>query len=240
MTSLQNSRTKLEKAYLSLKDTASSSPTGAAGGGAGSRLLEFRFNPEQYTISKTATWKSDPQKRAEEAPPPQFEGTAARTMDLSITLDETETGNSVADDVEKLFACCTPTSQSIDNDQPRPPYVVFAWGTYFSFTAYLTSVTAKYTLFRPNGMPIRAECSLKLTEVPEARPRQNPTSGTLEAHRIYTVATGDTLASIAYREYADAALWRALAEANDIDDPFRLPPGTILLVPPIATADGRR
>lgn len=232
MTSLQDSRTKLEKAYLSLKGAAAGSTTGAAGSGAGSTLITFRFNPEQYSIAKTATWKSDPQKRAEEAPPPQFEGTGARTMDLSILLDESESGNSVQADVEKLFSCCTPSAQSIDNDQPRPPYVVFAWGTHFSFTAYITSVTAKYTLFRPNGMPIRAECSLKLTEVPDARPRQNPTSGSLEAQRVYTVSTGDTLASVAYAEYADASRWRALAVANDIDDPMRLPPGTTLLVPP--------
>lgn len=240
MTSLQDGRTKLEKAYLSLKDAAAGSATGAAGGGAGTRLIEFRFNPEQYSITKSATWKSDPQKAAEQAPPPQFEGTAARTMDLSILLDESESSNGVASDVEKLFDCCTPSSQSIDNNQPRPPYVVFAWGTFFSFTAYITSITAKYTLFRPNGMPIRAECSLKLTEVPDARPRQNPTSGSLEAQRIFTVSTGDTLASVAYREYADAALWRALAEANDIDDPFHLPPGTTLLVPPAADADTYR
>lgn len=236
MTALQDSRTKLEKAYLSLKDAAAGSPTGAAGAGAGTRLIEFRFNPEQYSITKTAKWTSDSQKRAEEAPPPQFEGTEARTMDLSILLDETESGNSVQSDVEKLFDCCTPSAQSIDNNQPRPPYVVFAWGTYFSFTAYITSVTAKYTLFRPTGMPIRAECTLKLTEVPEARPRQNPTSGSLEAQRVYTVSTGDTLASVAFREYADAALWRALALANDIDDPMRLPPGTSLLIPPYADA----
>ncbi|HVL99041.1 MAG TPA: LysM peptidoglycan-binding domain-containing protein [Egibacteraceae bacterium] len=240
MTFMQDSRTKPEKAYLSLKETAAGSATGAAGSGAGTRLIEFRFNPEQYSISKSATWKSDPQKRAEEAPPPQFEGTGARTLELAILLDESETGNNVQSDVEKLFDCCTPSAQSIDNNQPRPPYVVFAWGTFFSFTAYITSVTAKYTLFRPNGAPIRAECSLKLTEVPEARPRQNPTSGTLEAHRIYTVSTGDTLASVAYREYADAALWRALAEANDIDDPMRLLPGTSLLIPPAAEAGAHR
>jgi nucleoid-associated protein YgaU len=54
------------------------------------------------------------------------------------------------------------------------------------------------------------------------------------------VVAGDSLASIAYDEYEDARLWRALAEANHLDDPMRLPPGTELLVPPPAEAAGYR
>lgn len=230
-TSLQDSRTKLEKAYLSLKDTASGSPTGAAASGAGTRLIEFHFNPEQYTISKSASWTSDPQKRAEEAPPSQFNGTDPRKMQVKILLDESKTGSSVQADVEKLFSCCAPSAKSLDNNQPRPTYVVFAWGTFFSFTAYITEISAQYTLFRPNGMPIRADCSLSLTEAPDDVPRQNPTSGALAAQRVYTMGAGDTLASVAYREYGDAGRWRALADANDIDDPMAVVPGTSLLIP---------
>jgi nucleoid-associated protein YgaU len=36
---------------------------------------------------------------------------------------------------------------------------------------------------------------------------------------------------VAYRAYGDAALWRDVAEANGIDDPTRLRPGTRLLLP---------
>jgi nucleoid-associated protein YgaU len=42
---------------------------------------------------------------------------------------------------------------------------------------------------------------------------------------------GDTLASIAYQEYRDPNRWRALAEANKIDDPMRVKAGTVLIVP---------
>ena len=36
---------------------------------------------------------------------------------------------------------------------------------------------------------------------------------------------------MAYRAYGDAGLWREIAEANEIDDPMRLHPGTRLLIP---------
>ena len=36
---------------------------------------------------------------------------------------------------------------------------------------------------------------------------------------------------LAWREYGDATAWRSIAEANGIDDPMVLVPGTELIVP---------
>jgi nucleoid-associated protein YgaU len=74
-------------------------------------------------------------------------------------------------------------------------------------------------------------CQVTLEEIPTPIPKQNPTSGALTSHRTTVVTAGDTLQSIAYREYRNPNLWRAIAEANDIDDPLRLPSGTQLLLP---------
>ena len=43
--------------------------------------------------------------------------------------------------------------------------------------------------------------------------------------------TGETLATVAFKELNDAGLWRAIAEENRVDDPLRLAPGTELLLP---------
>ncbi len=45
------------------------------------------------------------------------------------------------------------------------------------------------------------------------------------------MVAGDSLPSLAWREYGNATQWRAIAEANGIDDPMRLRPGTELLLP---------
>jgi len=121
---------------------------------------------------------------------------------------------------------------TLSTNTPSPPWVVFGWGTFTSFVAIVKQVQAQYTMFRPDGTPIRATCSVTLEEVPTTPPpRQNPTSGALEARRSHVVVAGDTLPSIAQREYGDPTRWRALAEANDIDDPMRLVPGTTLTIP---------
>jgi len=48
---------------------------------------------------------------------------------------------------------------------------------------------------------------------------------------VHTVQDGDSLPSIAYRAYGDATRWRAIADANEIDDPLRLRRGTPLMLP---------
>jgi len=49
--------------------------------------------------------------------------------------------------------------------------------------------------------------------------------------RVFKV--GDTLSGIAGREYDDPTKWRMIAEANRIDDPLAVEPGTILQIPPL-------
>ncbi len=115
---------------------------------------------------------------------------------------------------------------------------MFGWGSQVAIVAVVKSVSAKFTMFRADGAPIRAVCTLSLEEVPTEAQGQNPTSGARTATRTRRVGAGDTLASIAFAEYDDAALWRALADANDIDDPLRVPEGTVLSIPALTDAAG--
>ena len=138
---------------------------------------------------------------------------------------------SVVEPVEQLFRCCVPTEDTRQNKKAVPPLVQLSWGTIVSFPAFITSVQAKYTLFSPDGTPIRATCSVSMEEMPGDPLGQNPTSGALSAHAVHKVICGDSLASIAFREYGDPAMWRPLAEVNKIDDPIRLRVGATLFVP---------
>jgi nucleoid-associated protein YgaU len=70
-----------------------------------------------------------------------------------------------------------------------------------------------------------------LHEIPSKTKGQNPTSGALTAQRVHRVVAGDSLQSLAWREYGNAAAWRAIAEANGIDDPNRLSNGVELVLP---------
>jgi hypothetical protein len=45
--------------------------------------------------------------------------------------------------------------------------------------------------------------------------------------------SGERLDEIASRYYGNPALWKLLAELNNIDDPLHLPPGSLLRIPPL-------
>ncbi len=59
----------------------------------------------------------------------------------------------------------------------------------------------------------------------------NPTSGGTPGRSARVLQAGDSLAAIAQTTYADASLWREIAEVNGIDDPLDLPPGYALFLP---------
>jgi hypothetical protein len=210
-------------------------PTPAPGGykpGTQKDTIAFQFNPKEVTIAKSAKWEHKPAKGSNSAPPPEFTGSDPCKLTVEMFFDATASSDgSVMEVVEKLFGCCVPTEKSAGQKKPTPPLVVLHWDKISTFPAVVTSVSAKYTLFRSNGMPIRAVCSVSMEEMPGSPPRQNPTSGSDSIRRVHRTIVGDNLPSIAYAEYGDPAHWRPLAAYNGIDDPLRLPNGRTILLP---------
>lgn len=199
------------------------------------RTFGFEFNPAQLTLTRRARWNATPVAAVREAAKPEFLGAEPREMTLEIFLDTSMKpgANTVLKKVESLLDCCEVTAKSLAADQPSPPWVVFEWGSFSTarFTAYVASIEASYTLFSTTGVPIRATCQVTLVEIPGPTQGQNPTSGALTAQRVHRVVAGDSLQSLAWREYGSANAWRAIAEANGIDDPSHLPTGTQLMLP---------
>ncbi|MEP6695774.1 MAG: LysM peptidoglycan-binding domain-containing protein [Pseudonocardiales bacterium] len=222
----------LERAYLKFLKSSKAGPGGPTSVNGVSKL-EFGFNPKEYTVAKSAEWKRNATKGAKQSSVPEFVGPAARSITVEMFLDATDkAGKDVVADIETLMACLVPLPDS--GPKALPPFVQFGWGKLVILTAYVKSVSAKITMFRPDGSPVRATCSLTLEEVPTKSGKpQNPTSGALHASSGHVVVAGDSLASLAYAEYGDPTLWRAIATANGIDDPLRLRPGRRLVLPAI-------
>jgi hypothetical protein len=199
--------------------------------------IPCRFNPSEYTVSKSATWSRTPIRGAETASIPEFVGTNPRTLQLELLFDGWDSGGGdVSGDVEALMECTNPTRKSISDNRPSPPVVLFQWGTKPLFDAYVKSVSARYTMFQSDGTPIRALVTVAFEEIPSQPGRQNPTSGGSAGRRTRLVQAGESLHAIAYQEYRKPTLWRGLALFNGITDPARLRSGTTLIVPPAGEA----
>jgi hypothetical protein len=210
----------------------------------GLKKLTFRFNPTEYSISKSAEWTRRTNAAAPScAPLHHFGGVHPATLQLEILFDrseeEKESNRDVSKDVHTLLTWTKPTPDTLKKGKkPWAPFLQFQWGNNkdTGFKCVLKSVTAKYLMFLRNGTPVRATASITLEEIPDDAKRQNPTSGALQTRSTRLVRDGDNLQLIAYEEYGDANLWRALAEFNQMHDPLRVAVGTSLLVPSPAEA----
>lgn len=202
--------------------------------------VSFHYNPAEMTISKSSDWKATPTKGAKSGVKAEFTGTNPREIKMQLHLEAfaaDDHARDVAKDVDQLFAWTNPTDKALDKNKAHPETLNLIWGKQY-FDCYLKSVSAKFTLFDGEGRPLRAKVDISLGESPTSASAQNPTSGGVGGRRQHLVVAGDTLQSVSTAEYGRPTLWRALALANNVDDPLRLRAGRLLLVPSQAEAEG--
>lgn len=204
-------------------------------GGLFSGDLTFKYNPTEFSLSKSAEWDDPGVSLDKQWAPPTYKRTAPGRIAMEILFDAfEELMGDVTDQVQKLINWTKPGPPDAHGVE-KPPLLQFRWGASQALMGmyfYLESVSATYTLFRADGTPIRATCSISLVEATNPAHRQNPTSGGRRGLESHVVSEGETLHSVAWARYGQAGYWRALAAFNEIDDPLRLAPGTRLLIPP--------
>jgi nucleoid-associated protein YgaU len=197
-------------------------------------VVQCYFNPKEYSVTKNNTWNASPQAGSS-LPKVQFGGGSPQELSFEILLDDMEGDNPIGDDLELLFKKMEAdkkfVAKSGKKNVARPPYVTFSWGQTNFFLAAVKSLSVQFLKFDSSGTPIRAQVKLTLMQVDPGPPGQNPTTRAIPGLGSHTVRDGDSLQSIAYTAYGDATAWRAIAEANGIDDPMRLRRGTRLLIP---------
>jgi hypothetical protein len=204
----------------------------------GQMVVECHFNPEELSISRNNQWQPH-QSAGSNLPDVHFEGMGARSIEgLRLVFDTYERHADVRDVTNKVVSLMNATAweASKTGRQRRPPHVMFRWGAFETFPAVVTTLNQKFTLFLNTGLPVRATLTLTLQEVPKQATKkqtsgQNPTSHSTGATRVRVVQPGDTIDHLAAQEFGEASAWRRLAEANELNDPRRLRPGLVLLIP---------
>ncbi len=194
----------------------------------GGDTIQCAFNPETYTISKTNIWTYKP-NQSKDYPKPEFGGGMPMVYRMELLLDVSLQGadKSIKDQANALM-------KAMHGGGSPPKFVTFSWGSTTLPKAAPLSISIQYALFHPNGDPTRAFVDLELAQADDSSPpgqAQNPTTRGTAGLRSHIVQDGDSLHSIAYEAYADATRWRAIAEANEIDDPLRLRRGISLSIP---------
>ena len=197
--------------------------------------VECLFNPSEYSFSKRNTWKRGEVKGGN-IPQLEFGGGDSMELKMQLFFDTYASGNDVrqvTDGIWKLMRV-SDTLTDMTSVKGRPPMVEFQWGSVLSFKAVIQNADQKFTLFRSDGTPVRATVDVTFVQALEEGkyPGQNPTTVGKPGYKRRVVKEGDSIDWIAYEEYGSSAMWRLIAETNDLEDPRKLKPGQVLAIVP--------
>jgi nucleoid-associated protein YgaU len=201
--------------------------------------FQVPFNPTEFTRTKGAQI-AEIAIPGLDAPILQFIRGQTEKLTLDLFFDTTVSKDGrqaimgagatpVTTETEKIYQLV-----KIQADTHAPPRLRLIWGKALSFRAIVESVQQKFTLFSPEGVPLRATLTVTFSEYKTLEQQlQEINKKSADHTKRRVVRQGDTLSKIAAEEYKDPGAWRHIAEENNIDNPRQLSPGMVLEIPPL-------
>lgn len=193
---------------------------------------EVSINPEKYEHSYSIEYnKAD--GAGSPGSSPKFEKVAAEKVKFQLIFDATGVVDGASTDLPSEIQKFKGLVYDYDGSIHSPYFVELSWGTAL-FKGRLTSMQINYTLFKPDGTPLRAEVNTDFEEYIDARTiariadKQSP-----DLTHIRQVKDGDTLPLLCYDIYGDSSLYIQVAKQNKLSHFRDLKAGSKLLFPPL-------
>jgi phage tail-like protein len=204
--------------------------------------MDVQFNPETLKVSfanqiQTPEGAGAGDQKGSAAR--QFVGAGTTKLAVQLVFDVTGEQNGTSEtDVRKLTTkvafFITPKDNGSDKKNLIPPLVRFAWGS-FQFDGIMDSMEESLEFFSADGVPLRASVSFGLTQqkiLPYAfRPVAPPPPGTggapVGTQPLDQAPDGATVQGMAAAR-GQGDNWRAIASANDIENPRQLGAGQLI------------
>src|SRR6266566_8726 len=211
-------------------------------------FIPVQFNPTEFSLDKSAQI-AEIAIPGLDAPLQQFVRGQSEKLTLDLFFDTTEDGMGTGATSVTTYTDTIYQLVKIEPDRHAPPICTFIWNDKFpgtdisshlgnqrrnEFQCIVENVKQKFTLFSPEGVPLRATLTVTLREyktLDEQLKQLNLNSP--DRTQSHIVQQGESLASIAAQHYRKPGEWRRIADANAIEDPRRIEIGAFLSVPPI-------
>lgn len=192
-------------------------------------------NPEQYaqTFKVKYEAKVAPGSQSVEE---RFLSSGPEELKLDFIFDGTNTvygyaqeGKTVTEQIEAFKNVV----YSLDGPIHQPKYLKVQW-TKFIFDCILTELQITYTLFDPEGLPLRAKLSCSFLNYKEtARKVQEEGKSSPDLTHRRGVAQSDTLPLMVNKIYGNPNLYLEVARVNNLTNFRRLSVGDDLVFPPV-------
>lgn len=204
------------------------------------KQIDYREKIDEFSVMfNPATYSQKHEVEYEEA---QGQGTTGSTQkfgrikpqeySFEFVFDGTGTSapvTEVADDINRFLE----VTGRINSEIHRPNFLQISWGNLIS-KCVLKSAEISYSLFKPDGYPLRARVTATFAENIDDTLRtaeEGKESPDLTQYR--QVQEGDTLPLMSYRIYGDSHYYLDVARVNNLQDFRNLTVGMMLQFPPI-------
>lgn len=209
--------------------------------GFGSKLGSYtcQINPASYEHNHSIKYSKKNKTPGGAGETPEFESVSAETVSFDILFDGTGVipgTTDVTDEIKKLKKVAYYYEGSIH----KPAFIELEWANNFKrtdegakfFKCHLTALNISYTLFKPDGNPLRAKAKVTFEEYNAAKFLLKKDESPDMTH-VKIVRQGDTLPMLCYEVYEDASYYLKIAEVNQLDGFRELEPGQRLVFPPL-------
>jgi len=120
-----------------------------------------------------------------------------------------------------------------DGNVHRPRELLLVWGTLV-LSCVLASVSYRYTLFKPDGTPLRAIASCSFCEhVPREQAKRQENAMSPDLTHLRDIRDGDTLPALANAIYGKPELYLEVARVNKLVNFRKLRPASRIAFPPL-------
>jgi nucleoid-associated protein YgaU len=193
--------------------------------------IPVQYNPPEYSLTKGAHI-SEIGIPGLDSPLLQFIRGTNERLTLKLFFDTTDKGTDVRKETAKFYKLA-----KIDKHTHALPKCRISWGKSGKikgdkndFVGIVENINQNFTLFKPDGSPLRAELELTFKEY---RTLKEQIQELKSYTRTRIIKRGDILSGIAAEEYNEPGEWRTIAQENNIQNPKELTPGKIIKIPPL-------
>ncbi|WP_066796756.1 CIS tube protein [Sphingomonas soli] len=201
------------------------------------------INPASYTHDYTITY-ADRQAPGSPGASPEYDRVGQEVIAFDLVFDATGVipppipGMPLpSDGVAGLIDTFVKLVATVNGVIHRPNYLKLSWAQ-LQFQCVLSKLKITYTLFKPNGTPIRAKVAatfLSYASEKQLAAEANMTSPDLS--HLVTVMAGDTLPDLCHRIYGSSTYYLRVAAFNGLPGFRDLAPGTQLVFPPMTRTE---
>ena len=191
---------------------------------------EVQVNPEKYSQTYSIIYDREGAPGSMNTAL-KFSRMPPAELKFELLFDSTGVIDTTTTDLTATLAEFQKIVYSYDGSIHEPRYLRISWGT-LAFGARLTALSLNYTLFSPEGHPLRARADVTFAnyESPAVISKQEDRRSPDVTHLV-TVGAEDRLPLLSNRIYGDVRWYFAVARHNHLVSFRRLVPGRELTFP---------